>query len=134
MSLSFDTLREANNLRLPEFTNALGEFAHKNPDGSDWSRSDWLEAIVGELGEYANKSKKNRRGDISDEEFLIEAKKELADVVTYIDILAKQLSIDLGEAIANKFNEVSRRINSSVFFSLQHDKMLGHFYTVEVRK
>jgi NTP pyrophosphatase (non-canonical NTP hydrolase) len=116
-TLTFDTLRRANAERLPLFKNSKGFAAHSKADGSDWSRSDWLEAITGELGEYANKSKKFRRGDISQAEFLVEAEKELADVVTYIDILAAQLGVDLGEAIRKKFNEVSTRVGAPVYIS-----------------
>lgn len=112
--LTFDTLRKANLARLPKFKNKHGELAHSKPDGSDWSRSDWLEAIVGELGEYANWSKKERRGDITREEFYVHARKEFADIVTYLDILAMQLGIDLGEAIVDKFNEVSDRVGVDI--------------------
>lgn len=112
--LTFDTLREGNVTRLPLFKNKHGVAAHSKPDGSDWSPSDWLEAIVGELGEYANVRKKYRRGDISHAEFKELATKELADVVTYIDILAFRLGIDLGEAIIDKFNEVSARVGCNV--------------------
>jgi NTP pyrophosphatase (non-canonical NTP hydrolase) len=110
MSLTFDALRQANVARLPLFKNGKGEVAHSEPDGSDWSPAQWLQAVVGELGEYANLRKKYERGDIDEDEFLSEACDELADVVTYIDILAKQLDIDLGLAVANKFNEVSHRV------------------------
>lgn len=116
-SLSFQVLRWANTERLPLFKNSKGDAAHAKRDGSDWSRSDWLEAVTGELGEYANKSKKFRRGDISQAEFLIEAEKELADVVTYVDLLAFQLGIDLGDAIRKKFNEVSKRVGAPVYIS-----------------
>lgn len=116
-SLSFATLRAANVARLPLFKNCHGQPAHSQPDGSDWSRADWLEAVTGELGEYANQSKKFRRGDITQEEFLTFAKKELADVVTYIDILASQLGVDLGDAIREKFNEVSNRVGAAVYIS-----------------
>lgn len=116
-SLSFASLRRANTERLPLFKNGKGETAHKMRDGSDWSRSDWLEAITGELGEYANKSKKFRRGDISQAEFLVEARRELADVVTYVDLLAFRLGIDLGDAVREKFNEVSNRVGVAVYIS-----------------
>ena len=109
-SLTFDALRAANMQRLPVFKNKHGEPAHSMADGSDWTRADWLEAIVGELGEYANNSKKFRRGDMSEAEFKAVASKELADVQTYLDILAFRLGIDLGRATIEKFNEVSRRI------------------------
>jgi NTP pyrophosphatase (non-canonical NTP hydrolase) len=119
--LSFNTLRRANMARLPLFKNAHGEPAHAELDGSDWTRSDWLEAATGELGEYANFSKKFRRGDITEEEFLAAARKELADVVTYLDILASQLGINLGEAIRDKFNEVSTRVGADVFIGRDDD-------------
>lgn len=112
--LSFDVLRAANTERLKLFKNCWGEIAHSKADGSDWSRSDWLEAVVGELGEYANFSKKFRRGDITLDEFQEQARKELADVVIYLDLLAFQLGIDLGEVVTKKFNEVSERINCPV--------------------
>jgi NTP pyrophosphatase (non-canonical NTP hydrolase) len=115
--LTFNTLREANQLRLPQFKNCHGDPAHSEPDGSDWSPAQWLQAVVGELGEYANFRKKFERGDITLEAFRANAKKELADTVIYLDLLALQLDIDLGFAVREKFNEVSRRVGASVFIS-----------------
>lgn len=112
--LTFNVLRQANIVRLPTFKNAKGEPAHNKPDGSDWSPAQWLQAVMGELGEYANLRKKFERGDITEAEFKEEAKKELADVVTYLDILAFQLKIDLGHAVIDKFNFISKRVNSPV--------------------
>lgn len=112
--LTFNTLRGGNTARLPQFKNKHGELAHSKPDGSDWSPAEWLEAVVGELGEYANVRKKFRRGDLTLDEFNAMAADELADVVTYLDILAMQLGIDLGAAIMDKFNRVSRRVGSDV--------------------
>lgn len=113
--LTFQTLRDANVARLPLFKNKHGDLAHAKPDGSDWSPAQWLQAIVGELGEYANKRKKFERGDLTLEEFTEEAKSELADVMIYLDLLAFQLGVDLGHAVRSKFNEVSRRVGASVF-------------------
>ena len=113
--LTFNTLREGNIARLPLFKNSKGEIAHSKTDGSDWSRAEWLEAVVGELGEYANESKKYRRGDLNAAEFKTKATKELADVVIYIDILAMQLGIDLGQAVMEKWNEVSRRVGVNIY-------------------
>lgn len=113
--LSFNTLRGANIARLPQFKNSKGEPAHSQPDGSDWSISDWVEAVTGELGEFANIHKKFRRGDIGQEKFDKEAKKEIADIQIYLDILAFRLGIDLGKAVIEKFNEVSERVDSTVF-------------------
>lgn len=112
--LTFNALRGANSARLPQFRNKHGNLAHSEPDGSDWSPAQWLQAVVGELGEYANLRKKFERGDIDAEQFRIEAADELADVVTYLDILAMQLGINLGEATMDKFNEVSKRVGSTV--------------------
>ena len=112
--LTFNTLREGNLARLPEFRNKHGELAHSEPDGSDWSPAQWLQAVTGELGEYANLRKKYERGDVDWETFVAEAADELADVVTYLDILAAQLDINLGRATMDKFNRVSERVNSKV--------------------
>lgn len=112
--LTFNTLRGGNEARLPQFKNKHGEFAHSKANGSDWSPAQWLQAVVGELGEYANIRKKFERGDINAEEFQREAADELADVVTYLDILAMQLGIDLGDATMDKFNRVSKRVGSTV--------------------
>ena len=105
-NLSFNELRRANQLSLPQFKNKHGEPAHAKADGSDWSPAQWLQAMVGEVGEYANTRKKYERGDLTLEEFQREGCKELADVQIYLDLLAFQLGIDLGEATVNKFNEV----------------------------
>lgn len=113
--LTFGVLREANLKRLPRYKNSKGDWAHLKEDGSDWSLSQWYEAASGEMGEYANLHKKFIRGDLSEEEFKKEAAKELADVVTYLDILAYQIGIDLGEATTNKFNEVSDRVNCNIY-------------------
>lgn len=113
--LTFQELRNANMKRLPQFKNKHGKLAHSEPDGSDWSPAQWLQAVIGELGEYANLRKKFERGDVDYVAFTAEARKELADVVTYLDILAFQLGINLGEAVRAKFNEVSARVGCEVW-------------------
>jgi NTP pyrophosphatase (non-canonical NTP hydrolase) len=123
--VTFSMLRDANIKRLPQFKNKKGELAHPNPDGSDWTPLEWVGAAAGELGELANIVKKVRRGDISPDD-IIEDKgrritvrewiaKEAADVVCYLDILAYQFDLDLGEAVRRKFNEVSHDIGVDVF-------------------
>lgn len=129
--LSFDVLRQANMARLPLFKNAKGEFAHWHPQGKDWSAAQWLQALVGEVGEYANVRKKHERGDISHEEFQAAARKELADVQMYLDLLALNLDIDLGQATMDKFNEVSRRIGAPVFIE-SYDGGIGDKGTMVV--
>lgn len=124
-TLTFDQLRKANILRLPQFKNGRGEPAHSKPDGSDWSPAQWLQAVVGELGEFANIRKKYERGDIDWAQYSLLARKELADVQTYLDILAMRAlddrdgmpdlhGVDLGQATIDKFNEVSDRVGCIV--------------------
>jgi len=127
--LSFNVLREANKRRLPQFKNKHGGLAHSKTDGSDWSPAQWLQAVIGELGEYANERKKFERGDLTLPEFAEKARKELADVQIYLDILARRCldyaedigparvhpdGVDLGRATIDKFNEVSVRVGSEV--------------------
>jgi NTP pyrophosphatase (non-canonical NTP hydrolase) len=109
-TLTFATLRQANLERLrntPKFAKC-----------QDWTPSQWLQAVVGELGELANKMKKADRGDFEtvDEQINndIAIAKEMADVQTYLDLLAHHLHIDLAGATINKFNEISLRYGSDV--------------------
>lgn len=117
--LTFNTLRGGNVARLPEFKNRKGEIAHSKADGSDWTPAQWLQAVVGELGEYANLRKKMERGDIAPDDAVPMLADELADVVIYLDILAFQLGIDLGAAVMSKFNSVSERVGSSVWIDAE---------------
>ncbi len=112
--LTFDDLRQANIARLPLFKNRKGEPAHSQPDGSDWKLSAWCNAVTGELGESANLIKKIERGDMSLEDARESLAKELADVQTYLDILAFRAGVDLGRATVMKFNEVSDRVGCNV--------------------
>ena len=94
MQLTFDWLRAANVQRCEDVFHPLHE----------WSPTDWATAVAGEVGEACNLIKKIRRGESIDVD-LIAA--ELADAVIYIDLLAARLDIDLGEAVREKFNQVS---------------------------
>lgn len=117
--LTFNALRQANVARLPTFKNAKGEPAHSKPDGSDWCLAQWSNAVTGELGEAANLIKKVERGDLTLDEARPLLAKEFADVATYLDILAFRAGVDLGDAVLEKFNEVSARVGSPV--RLFHD-------------
>jgi NTP pyrophosphatase (non-canonical NTP hydrolase) len=116
-SLSFGTLRAANRARLPQFRDAKGRLSHSRADGSDWSPAQWALAVTGELGELCNLLKKVQRGDFTEAEALPDIRKEFADVVIYLDIFASQFGIDLGDAVRDKFNEVSRRVCADVFIA-----------------
>jgi hypothetical protein len=123
-NLTFDTLRKANFTRNPLFKNNHGVVCHFSADGSEWTPAQWLQAMIGELGEYANKRKKFERGDLTFDEFEKEARKELADVQIYLDILAARCldskdahptGVNLGQATMDKFNEVSVRTGVDVY-------------------
>ena len=113
-NLDFADLRNGNQKRLPLFKNSKGEAAHSEPDGSDWTLGEWMNAVAGEVGEAANLIKKVRRGDKTLDESREEIGKELADVVCYLDLVAFRAGIDLGEVVRKKFNEVSDRIGVEV--------------------
>lgn len=117
--LTFNTLRRANLKRLPLFKDAKGRKCHSEEDGSDWSPASWLQAVVGELGEYANLRKKVERGDLTPEEAKPMLAKELADVVIYLDILAAQLGIDLGESVMDKWNETSKKVGAPLYIDAE---------------
>lgn len=117
IGLTFNTIRAANTTRLPLFKNKKGELAHTKPDGSDWLLSQWSNATLGELGEAANIIKKIERGDFSLDEAREALAKELADVITYVDLLAFRCGVNLGIAVIQKFNEVSDRVNVPVKIS-----------------
>ncbi len=112
--LTFDDLRVANVTRLPQFKNRKGEPAHSKPDGSDWCLAQWCNAVTGELGEAASLIKKIERGDMTLDEARQDLADELADVQTYLDILAFRARIDLGQATIDKFNRVSERVQCDV--------------------
>lgn len=108
--LTFDDLREANVTRLPHFRNRRGLPAHSQPDGSDWKLSAWCNAVTGELGEAANIIKKIEREDMTLDEAREDLANELADVQTYLDLLAFRAGVDLGAATIRKWNAVSDRV------------------------
>lgn len=96
--LTFDTLRAASLLRQSKYP----------CDG--WSLSDWLVAIMGELGEAANVIKKVNRGDFTMAQAAPALAKEFADVQIYLDIIAGKCAFDLGQITVDKWNEVSARL------------------------
>lgn len=114
MGLTFEQLRSANLKRLPLFKNRKGETAHSQADGSDWKLSAWSNAVLGELGEAANIIKKIERGDLTLADAMPDLRRELADVQTYLDILAFRAGVNLGAATIEKFNEVSERVGCDV--------------------
>lgn len=131
LTLTLGCLREANVARLPRFKNAKGQPAHSKPDGSDWKLTEWVNATAGEVGEMAemvllaqmvrqlgsigNTTKKVERGDVTLEEVRAKLADEMADVLTYLDILAFRAGIDLSAATIDKWNRISARVGVEIF-------------------
>jgi NTP pyrophosphatase (non-canonical NTP hydrolase) len=128
-SIEFRQLRAANECRLPQFKDRQGNPAHTMSDGTDWTPAEWIVAMVGEVGELAGVLKSCRRGDFGEhaksvlrdrlpagllpEETMRKIRNESADIVTYLDLFCYQFGIDLGAAVAEKFNEVSERVGAT---------------------
>ena len=122
-------LREANLKRIPQFRDRLGNIAHSHPQGKCWSPDRWMNAVTGEVGEVAGELKKAARGDYGSlakyamdhnvDQMPADVKQkiayEMADVVCYLDLLAIQFGIDLGQAIKDKFNVVSDRVKATIY-------------------
>lgn len=104
--LTFAEFRAANRTRCLKW----------HPEGIEsWSDSDWLTAIMGELGELASfiKMRNRERDGLPGNKFSPtdeQIAKEAADVFTYLDLFCERNGIDLGQAAAEKFNEVSERV------------------------
>lgn len=100
MNLTFRDLRRANVLRLPQFKNRHGQPAHSEPDGSDWSVAQWFQAFIGEVGEFAEARIDFEHGKTNTQQYASAAANELADVATYMDILARRALDDTEESPA----------------------------------
>jgi NTP pyrophosphatase (non-canonical NTP hydrolase) len=86
-----------------------------------WSASDWMTALVGEVGEAANLVKKLNRvrdgipgNDKTPDELRAALRREVADIFIYLDLFAQSLGLDLAAAVREKFNETSRKIGCPI--------------------
>ena len=84
---------------------------------NDWSLSDWMTAVAGELGEAANVVKKlNRVRDgipgnkETEAELRAALAEEIADTVIYLDLLAQAAGFDLETIRDAKFAKTSAKI------------------------
>lgn len=86
---------------------------------ADWTLSDWLTALAGELGEAANLIKKlNRhrdqipgnRPEETTEALTAQLADELADIAIYLDLLSQAAGFDLTQIRDAKFKKTSRKI------------------------
>jgi NTP pyrophosphatase (non-canonical NTP hydrolase) len=104
-NLTFDEFRKANRERCLRW----------HPAGIEsWSDSDWITAIVGELGELASfiKMRNRERDGLAGNKFSPTDEmiaEEAADVFTYLDLFCERNGINLGDVAVRKFNEVSER-------------------------
>jgi NTP pyrophosphatase (non-canonical NTP hydrolase) len=110
----------------------FGEFSQANkarcesPQGfnhplHEWSMSDWMTALVGEVGEAANVVKKlNRCRDgvpgnkLTADELRDQLRKELGDVFVYLDLMAQSLGFNIADAAAEVFDAKSADIGYPV--------------------
>jgi NTP pyrophosphatase (non-canonical NTP hydrolase) len=76
------------------------------------SATDWACALAEETGEVARICVRLRNGKLTRAQARALLAGELADVVTYVDLLADRCGIDLDDAVREKFAEVSRRVAS----------------------
>lgn len=106
-------------MNLREFSSVnLQRALRWHPNGIDeWSPSDWMVALVGEVGELANVMKKlNRIRDgiagnkETEEELKAALAKEIGDIPPYLDLLAQRYNLDVSSCTINKFNDVSKRM------------------------
>jgi NTP pyrophosphatase (non-canonical NTP hydrolase) len=86
-----------------------------------WSLSDWMTAILGELGEAANIVKKLNRirdgipgNNKSQDELLSDLKDELADTFIYLDLVVQSQGFNLEEIVRDKFNRTSRKLGCNI--------------------
>lgn len=112
-ALDFDLLRTANTARNDEVFNPC----------NSWTMMEWACAMAGEAGEVCGAIKKMRRMEegtnsakdpVDMSVYLDHVAKEMADVIIYLDLMASKMGINLGEAVRDKFNEVSARMGASV--------------------
>lgn len=103
MSITFKELRVANEARAAFW---------KPANGGSFSFEFRMIELAGEVGEACNIAKKMAReklGAVGSRATQAEIEDELADVVITADLAAMSLGIDLGSAVARKFNKTSRK-------------------------
>jgi NTP pyrophosphatase (non-canonical NTP hydrolase) len=77
------------------------------PECQNWTRSDWLTALVGEIGELANIIKKKNREPSRD--YHAAMVEEVGDSIAYFLLLAENLNISAEGATIGSYNKVCLR-------------------------
>lgn len=93
--ISFDELRRKNIERCPHYGYPVEE---RTP-------IEWLDRLYDEVLELSHAVESHNKQDIG---------KEIADVVTFCDLLATRYGFNLGDLVLDKFNEISQRVGSDV--------------------
>lgn len=94
-----------------EYQQQATTFAIKSYDDPTLQNSIWVMGIAGEAGEVVEKWKKAvayRNGDFNEQEFE-DFKKEFADVVWYIAVLADSLGLSLDELMQANIKKLTDR-------------------------
>lgn len=108
--LSFNEFRLANKARCEDVFHPI----------NSWKLHDWAIALIGEFGEAMNILKKIKRVNdgtdpLSELNTLYPAlMEEIADIVTYADLLLTSEGYVLAEEIIKKFNKVSEKRGSQI--------------------
>lgn len=112
--LTFEQFSVANLTRCE----APNGFNHKL---GSWTLSDWFTAVLGELGEAANITKKLNRvrdgipgNDESEAELREKLRREMADTLIYLDLAAQAAGFRIGEAVAVTFDAKSAKLGYPV--------------------
>lgn len=99
--ISFNELRQKNIDRCPHYGHTVEE---RSP--LEWYDRIWDEILeLGHTVESYDMDFNTTTRDIG---------KEIADVVTFCDLLATRYGLNLGKLVLDKFNEVSERVDSDV--------------------
>lgn len=94
-----------------DYQKAAVTTALKSYDDEILQNSIWVMGIAGEAGEIVEKWKKAvayREGKFSDDEFA-DFKKEFADVIWYIAVLAESLGVSLEEIMEHNVKKLADR-------------------------
>lgn len=98
------------------------------PESEPWISVDWSNALAGEVGEACNVVKKLRRLETGvahrDQEqdraaLVKQLGDECADVLLYLDLLARHFEIDLTAAVVRKFDQTSEKFGFPQRMSLE---------------
>jgi len=118
--------RKGKSMTFEEFARANRERCQSpqgfnQPDLNDWSRNDWLVAVIGEIGEACNVSKKLKRseGDFNknketDADLNAKFRQEIGDAGVYLDLICQAHGFTLEQAMVEVFNAKSAEIGYPV--------------------